>query len=68
MFNGCVAFNQDLEDWDVSGVTDMSYMFKNCVQFNQDLEDWDTDSVEEGKMEEMFEGCGALDERPSWLE
>jgi surface protein len=31
------AFNQDIRDWDVSSVTNMSYMFYRASSFNQDI-------------------------------
>jgi len=38
-FNGTV-FNQDITSWEVSGVTDMSFMFFNNTSFNQDIGSW----------------------------
>ena len=32
-------------NWDVSNVTDMSYMFANNYLFNQDISYWDVSSV-----------------------
>ena len=37
MFNGAAAFNGDISKWDVSEVTDMSYMFWLAKSFNQRL-------------------------------
>ena len=45
MFNSAVSFNQDLSGWDVSNVTDMSYMFRFAESFNQDLSGWDVSNV-----------------------
>ena len=41
MFLGAVLFNQPINSWDVSNVTNMSYMFYNAARFNQPLNDWD---------------------------
>jgi uncharacterized protein (TIGR02145 family) len=40
MFAGCSLFNQDISNWNVSGVTNMDGMFINCNLFNQDLSSW----------------------------
>ena len=37
MFQGATSFNQDLSGWDVSHITDMSYMFKEATSFNSPL-------------------------------
>lgn len=44
------SFNQDISDWDVSTITDMSLMFANLDEeesnpFNQPLNGWDVSSV-----------------------
>jgi membrane-associated lipoprotein len=38
MFRECSAFNQPLEKWNVSDVSDMQFMFFGCAAFNQSLE------------------------------
>ena len=38
--------NQDIGDWDVSNVTNMTGMFENNTVFNQDIGDWDVSNVE----------------------
>ena len=48
-------FNEPLDDWDVSNVTDMFSMFKNCTNFNQPLNSWNVSKVTD--MVEMFSGC-----------
>ena len=45
MFNNARKFNSPLDNWDVSQVTDMSYMFRNCLEFNQPLNSWDVSNV-----------------------
>lgn len=44
MFNGARSFNGDISNWDVSKVTDMSWMF-NQSQFNGDISGWNTSKV-----------------------
>jgi surface protein len=41
MFERCKSFNQPLNKWDVSNVTDMESMFDRCESFNQDLSNWE---------------------------
>jgi len=50
MFYGS-KFNQPINDWDVSAVTDMFEMFRGS-SFNQQIRDWDVTSVTE--MDAMF--------------
>ena len=42
-------FNENINDWDVSNVTNMSYMFCNCHNFNQPLNSWDVSNVKNMK-------------------
>merc|ERR1711988_1210952 len=46
------SFNGDLSSWDVSKVTDMSWMFSGASSFNGDLSSWDVSQVT--KMDNMF--------------
>ncbi|MBQ9395792.1 MAG: DUF285 domain-containing protein, partial [Proteobacteria bacterium] len=40
-----VSFNQPLENWDVSNVTDMHFMFFEAKHFNQPIENWEVSNV-----------------------
>jgi len=40
LFHNAFNFNQDLSNWDVSSVIDMSYMFSGASNFNNILADW----------------------------
>ena len=48
-------FNEDINGWNVSHVTNMRGMFQNCSDFNQNLKDWNVSSVED--MSGMFLNC-----------
>jgi surface protein len=55
MFYGCSDFNQPLNSWDVSSVTDIGSMFVGCSNFNQPLNSWDVSSVT--NMFSVFSNC-----------
>jgi surface protein len=38
-------FNQPLNNWNVSNVTDMKYMCKGSTRFNQPLDNWNVSNV-----------------------
>jgi surface protein len=60
-FNGnSSSFNQNLEHWDVSQVTDMTNMFIFASTFNQPLNSWDVSKVT--SMFQMFGGASAFDQ------
>jgi surface protein len=44
-----------IEEWDVSGITDMRELFMGCRNMTADLSEWDVSRVE--NMSEMFLGC-----------
>ena len=45
MFYSASNFNQPLNTWDVSSVTNMTEMFKEATSFNQPIGNWDLSSV-----------------------
>jgi len=48
-------FNQIIDNWDVSKVTNMADMFEGATDFNQTLLGWDVSNVTD--MEFMFNGA-----------
>ena len=64
MFSGAESFNQPLNSWNVSSVTDMSYMFYFIESFDQSLESWDVGNVK--NMEEMFFLSPLQSNPPKW--
>ena len=55
MFQTCQLFNQNINNWDVSKVTNMSFMFFDCVSFNKPLDMWNVSNVSD--MTQMFFNC-----------
>ncbi len=56
MFKNASSFNQDLSQWDVSGLEHFASMFEGAKKFNQDLSSWDMSAAR--TLKNMF--CGAL--------
>jgi surface protein len=54
MFYGTQSFNQPLNGWDVSKVTNMKRMFLGAIKFNQPLNEWKDKLGEVTDMREMF--------------
>jgi surface protein len=56
MFIGCSSITtiNNINNWDVSNVTNMGYMFGSCYSFNDDIGNWDVSNVV--NMEQMFNG------------
>ncbi|XRB06257.1 EF-hand domain-containing protein [Pycnococcus provasolii] len=55
-----VKICQDIGNWDVSKVTDMSQMFDGARSFNQPIGNWDVSQVT--NMEDMFNGADAFNQ------
>jgi len=60
MFFGASSFNQPLNAWGVSNVTEMLEMFAGAFSFNQDISEWDVSSVT--NMEAMFYQASAFNQ------
>ena len=58
-------FNTDINNWDVSNVTNMMQLFANATVFNQPLNNWDVSLVE--NMMNMFVSAKSFNqELDSW--
>ena len=56
-------FNDNINNWNVSNVTNMEGMFYRAKLFNQSLNDWNVSNVE--NMWRMFTDSG-MSELPEW--
>jgi surface protein len=54
-FGEATAFNGNVSNWDMSAVTNMSFMFENAIAFNQDIGSWLLKSVIAPGLEYMFD-------------
>ena len=61
MFMGSLSFNQPLNNWDVSNVTNMWYMFLDATSFNQPLNKWNV-SNDVTYMRRMFDGADSFNQ------
>ena len=68
MFDGCIAFNQNLNSWSISNVTNMQSMFNGCSIFNNGGAGslWNTGGLQSTgsvtNMSSMFSGCVAFNQ------
>ena len=60
VFYRASKFNQSINHWDTSNVTNMSEMFYGASSFNQPLNDWDTSNVT--NMSEMFNEASSFNQ------
>lgn len=55
-----VSFIPNINDWDVSNVTDLSNLFEQVLGFNQSLSNWDVSNVTD--MSFMFDGATSFNQ------
>lgn len=60
MFIGASAFNQPINEWNTSNVTNMLGMFFGASAFNQSIGNWNTGKVT--NMQQMFQGAIAFNQ------
>ena len=60
MFVSATAFNQNIGSWDVSNVTNTSFMFNGATAFNQNIGGWNTSNVTD--MSSMFNTASAFNQ------
>lgn len=58
--SGATKFNSNINNWDVSSITDMNMMFFKASSFNQALNAWDVSNVTE--MKQMFSYCHSFNQ------
>ncbi len=59
-FNSASSFDQELDTWDVTNITNMYGMFKDAVIFNGNITNWNVENVT--KMTIMFAGAEAFNQ------
>lgn len=59
-FNSASSFNQELDTWDVTNITNMYGMFIDAVIFNGNITNWNVENVTE--MTLMFAGAEAFNQ------
>ena len=60
MFYQAYSFNQPIDNWNISSMTDMNSMFHQAFAFNQDIGGWNVSSVT--NMDAMFEGASSFNQ------
>ena len=60
MFDAARSFNQPLNNWNVSKVTNMAEMFYDAKSFNQPLNNWNVSNVT--FMNRMFNGARSFNQ------
>ena len=58
MFRNATNFNQDISNWNVSNVTNMTAMFRNSTNFNSHIELWTVSST--NTLTDMFRDATAM--------
>jgi surface protein len=61
MFRGAPNINANLQAWDVSNITDMSYLFQGATSFRGSLNNWDVSQVTD--MSYMFHNAAAFNSK-----
>ena len=66
MFKKCKNFDQSLNNWDVSNVSEMFEMFYGCKKFNQSLNNWLV--LDQCDCRQMFENADLfnINENAQW--
>jgi len=67
MFFSADKFNQPLNDWDVSSVTNISSIFKETL-FNQDISSWNVENVTYGLSYHSFSSAFNQDFIRGWFD
>jgi surface protein len=68
MFNRAYAFNQDISNWDVYKVNNMTTMFYYASEFNQDLSSWKVPLIasKPTQFDSLANNWVKTDRQPQW--
>ena len=66
MFSGSKLFNQDLGNWNVGSVLDMSGMFNGAKSFDQELIDWCVTTIIVEPNFFSFDSALKTENKPLW--